>query len=443
MSNNSGWYDENWYAPLKGNEAEALPQQDTAEKPKKKRTALWISLSVLLVICLLIGTSLAFRGTGRTAIDIPVSTDDGTNFSGRSYQSGDDSDGSLPDSSEDFFNNYFTSTTTETAEVNIERAEVPIDFTLETVSASGEELSLQELYSQNSSCVVGIMGFINGRSGYYWGTGVVISSDGLIVTNTHVIEDCDSATVILYDESEYEAKLVGADSISDIAVLKIEAAGLDCAEFGDSTELSVGDRVAAIGNPLGSTFISTMTDGIISAIERGVTYNGRNISLLQTNTALNEGNSGGPLFNMYGQVIGITNMKMMSSSSTIEGIGFAIPSATVKTVVNSILENGEYRGRTSIGITVGTVPAEAMEKYGMPEGLYVSSVTEGTDAEAKGVAAGDVLTEVNGQPVTTTDEVAAIKDAFAVGDTLHMRFWRDGEYYEVDVMLMDTLDVYK
>ena len=142
---------------------------------------------------------------------------------------------------------------------------------------------------------------------------MILSEDGLILTNTHVIDGCDTAKVELFDKTEYDARLVGADTISDIAVLKIDADGLTAASFGESKDLAVGDKVAAIGNPLGEAFRMTLTDGIISAIERGVSYKGRSMTLLQTNTAINEGNSGGALFNMYGQVIGITNMKMMSS----------------------------------------------------------------------------------------------------------------------------------
>ena len=147
----------------------------------------------------------------------------------------------------------------------------------------------------------------------------------------------------------------------------------------------MGDKVAAIGNPLGETFRMTLTDGIISAIERGISYNGHSMTLLQTNTAINEGNSGGALFNMYGQVIGVTNMKMMSSYSSIEGIGFAIPSSTVATVVDSLVKYGEVIGRAAIGITVGPVPQNAMSYYSLPEGLYVSAVNENSDAAAKGI----------------------------------------------------------
>ena len=273
-------------------------------------------------------------------------------------------------------------------------------------------------------------------------TFLYLGEDGLILTNTHVIDGCDTAKVELFDKTEYDARLVGADTISDIAVLKIDADGLTAASFGESKDLAVGDKVAAIGNPLGEAFRMTLTDGIISAIERGVSYKGRSMTLLQTNTAINEGNSGGALFNMYGQVIGITNMKMMSSYSSIEGIGFAIPSSTVQGVVNSLIRDGEVRGRPSIGITVGGIPASAKEKYGLPDGLYVSGVQENSDAAKQGIKVGDIITEVNFQPVTTTDEISDIKNTLEVGDAMIFKLWRDGETFEVSVMLMDTNDLY-
>ena len=279
-------------------------------------------------------------------------------------------------------------------------------------------------------------------TGYNWGTGVVLSSDGLVLTNTHVIGDCDSAEVVLQGEDRYDAVLVGADTISDLAVLKIEKDGLTPAEFGDSTRLSVGDKVAAIGNPLGDEFTRTLTDGIISAIDRDISYNGRNMALIQTNAALNEGNSGGALFNMHGQVVGITNMKMMSSFSSIEGIGFAIPSSTVKKVVASLVEFGEVKGRPSIGITVGEIPDNALEHYSMPEGLYVAAVSEGSDAEKQGIRVGDVITAVDGQNVTTTGEVVAMKDAHQVGDQMTFSIWRPEGSLEISITLMDTNDIY-
>ena len=190
------------------------------------------------------------------------------------------------------------------------------------------------------------------------------------------------------------------------------------------------------------TAIAALTNGIISAIDRGLNYNGRTMSLLQTNTAINQGNSGGALFNMYGQVVGITNMKMMSYYSSIEGIGFAIPSTTVKTVVDSLAANGEVRGRPSIGITVGAIPEDVSGHYDIPAGLYVSGVQENSDAQAKGVQVGDILTAVNGTPVSTTEEVSQIKDSMQVGDSMVLSLWRDGESLEVDIELMDTNDLY-
>ena len=351
-------------------------------------------------------------------------------------------DGEMPEDWDEFFANYYQDVDTASAEVNIARGELPDSFKLQIKPAAGKELSLQELYEKCSPSIVAISGYIDGQSGYNWGTGVILSAAGLILTHTHVIDTCDRATVTLYDDREFEARLIGYDTISDIAVLKIEATGLTPAEFGESASLRVGDRVAAIGNPLGDNFRSTLTDGIISAISRDISYKGRTMTLLQTNTALNEGNSGGALFNMYGQVVGITNMKMMSSFSSIEGIGFAIPTSTVETVVNSMVRYGEVRGRPSIGVTVGGIPPEAMAQYKLPSGLYITDVLESSDAWKQGVRPGDILTEVNHIPVSTTTEVNDIKNQYGVGDSLHFTIWRNGEILEFDVLLMDTNDLY-
>ncbi|MEI3100698.1 MAG: trypsin-like peptidase domain-containing protein [Oscillospiraceae bacterium] len=347
----------------------------------------------------------------------------------------------MPDDWEDYFRNYFEDAQTTTVNTNIPRADLEPGFTIE-LQEQGEELSLQQLYERCADTIVAITGTVEDESGYYWGTGVIASPDGLIVTNAHIIDGCDSAKVTLYNDESYEAKLVGVDGISDLALLKIDAEGLPAAVFGDVSSIAVGDEVAAIGNPLGEDFRSTLTNGIISAIDRGLNYNGRTMSLLQTNTAINQGNSGGALFNMYGQVVGITNMKMMSYYSSIEGIGFAIPSSTVKSVVDSLAANGEVRGRPSIGITVGAIPEDVSSHYDIPSGLYVSGVQENSDAQLKGVQVGDILTAVNGQEVYTTEDVAAIKDALAVGDTMTLSLWRDGETIEVEIELMDTNDLY-
>ena len=399
-----------WYAPL---------ERPKTEKKKKrsKSTWLWIGLPVLVLV-LIVGTSLAFAGTGSTA------------------------PGAMPSDWSDYLENFYQSSQSDTLETSIERTVLEQPFTLPLAQPGEQELSLQELYAACADSIVGITAYPEDQDGYYWGTGVIADEAGLIVTNAHVIEGCASAEVTLYNNESYEALLVGADAVSDLALLKIDCSGLPAASFGDISSLSVGDPVAAIGNPLSEEFRSTLTNGIISAIDRGMNYNGHTMSLLQTNAAINEGNSGGALFNMYGQVVGITNMKMMSYFSSIEGIGFAIPSSTVKAVVDQLAENGEVRGRPSIGITVGAIPQEAVENYELPEGLYISAVAENSDAAAQGIREGDILLAIDGQSVSTTEEVAAIRDTKGVGDSLRFTIWRQGETFEVDVRLMDTNDIY-
>lgn len=431
MSNNN-WYDNSdWYEPLHTDAVSG------SSKPKKRGwTKARIGGIIALVLVLLVGSSLLFANTGGSSVSFSWNS----NGKSGSWSSGNNQE--MPDSKEKFFESFYQSTDTDSAVINIPTVDADTSYTLELNEPGEAELDLKTLYEQCAPSIVAIYGYVDGQTGYYWGTGVILSEDGLILTNTHVIDGCDTAKVELFDKTEYDAKLVGADTISDIAVLKIDADGLTAASFGESKDLAVGDKVAAIGNPLGEAFRMTLTDGIISAIERGVSYKGRSMTLLQTNTAINEGNSGGALFNMYGQVIGITNMKMMSSYSSIEGIGFAIPSSTVQGVVNSLIRDGEVRGRPSIGITVGGIPASAKEKYGLPDGLYVSGVQENSDAAKQGIKVGDIITEVNFQPVTTTDEISDIKNTLEVGDAMIFKLWRDGETFEVSVMLMDTNDLY-
>ena len=345
----------------------------------------------------------------------------------------------------DFFDHYYDASNTITGENDIPRAELEPDVRLTTapVPDETEELTLRELYERCIPSVVGITAMVPDGSGYFWGTGIILTEDGYIVTNTHILDGTDSVTVTLWDDRELEAKLVGADNVSDLAVLKVEAEGLTPAEF-CGTAVSVGDAVAALGNPLGEELRGTLTDGIISAINRDVSYNSHSMTLLQTNAAINEGNSGGPLLNMYGQVVGITNMKMMGTSaySAIEGIGFAIPTSTIQEVVNQLLRNGRVTGRAAIGVTIGPIPEDAAAAYSLPDGLYVVSVAEGSDAAAKGLVEGDVITAIDGQGVTTTAQVGEIIAGLEVGDTITMTVYRNGETFDVEVALVETSDIY-
>ena len=410
---------QDWYAPL---EEHTSPESE--KKKRKPGKASWrIGGAILLVVLLIAASSLIFSGSNQRT-EAPYISGDG-----------------MPDDWNDYLDNYYQVTESKDAEIKLPRAELAPDFKVTLSNEHGKELSLQELYDQCSKSIVAIKGYQDGVDGYYWGSGIILSKDGLILTNTHVIENCDTASVTLFDNSSYDAALVGADSTSDIAVLRIEATGLTPASFGDSAELAIGDKVAAIGNPLGETFRMTLTDGIISAIDRGISYNGHSMTLLQTNTAINEGNSGGALFNMYGQVIGVTNMKMMSSYSSIEGIGFAIPSSTIAAVADSLMQYGEVRGRTAIGITVGAIPENVTSHYDLPTGLYVSAVEEKSDAAAKGIQQGDIITAVNGSPASATSDILTVKNTLSVGDTITFTMWRDGETFDVDVTLVDENDL--
>jgi serine protease Do len=422
------WYDtDDWYAPLK-------PDIDDADEKKEKRRKRFRIIGSLIVL-----TALLFS-TGLSLTNLIKKSSAVRN---RPETENDELPAEYPDDYMEFFGRYYAPVETKQSVINIPRSDVHMDFELMLERPKETELTLQQLYANCSPSVVAIAGYQKGIVGYNWGTGIILSENGLILTNTHVIDQCDRADVIFADNVTYTAELIGADSASDIALLKIEAYDLSAASFGDSVFLVVGDSVAAIGNPLGDDFTRTLTNGIISAIDRDVLHEGHKMTLLQTNTALNEGNSGGALFNMYGQVVGITNMKMISASSGIEGIGFAIPSSTVKTVVSSLLMDGQVKGRPSIGISVGEIPDEAAEKYCLPAGLYVASVTKDTDAWKKGLREGDIILEADGTPVRKTSELNNIKNKLQVGDSISFKLWRNGKELRLSIVLMDTNEVYK
>ena len=345
----------------------------------------------------------------------------------------------------DYFADYYDASAPAASEPNkLPAAETGTGVTV-TLSPrpEGEAMSLSEVYAKCSESVAAITSEREDGA-YLWGSGIIMTADGYILTNAHMLEGAVSATVTLWDDREYEAGLVGVDSPSDLAVLKIEAVGLPAAEFAAETP-SVGEAVTAIGNPLGPELRGTMTDGIISALSRDITYTGHPMTLIQTNAAINEGNSGGALFNMYGQVVGMTSMKLVGAyaGSSIEGIGFAIPAETMKAVADELIASGMVRGRPALGVTVGAIPAAAAEHYGIPAGLYISSVAPGSDAEAKGLRAGDIIVSAEGENTGSTEALTeAIADK-GVGQAVSLRVYRyGGETLYIDVLLMDRAELY-
>ena len=307
-----------------------------------------------------------------------------------------------------------------------------------TFSDEEDALCLQDIYSSVIDSVVSISSMTS--SGTSSGTGIIMSSDGYVITNHHVITGALVISVLTNDNQEFEAALVGSDEMSDLAVLKIDARGLQAAEFGDSSKLRVGDSVVAIGDPLGVQLRGTMTNGIISAINRDLTVGDRTMTLIQTNAALNNGNSGGPLINCYGQVIGINTVKMSSyysASATVEGLGFAIPISVAKPIIDELIENGYVAGRPAIGISGDSLPSYYRTYYRLPDGVYVTSVNEGSDAKAKGIREGDIVTAINGEKICSIDELNTVKNQYAAGDEVTLTVYRSGTYYEVTVTLID------
>lgn len=311
----------------------------------------------------------------------------------------------------------------------VPRTGVGGDARLELEDRAEQVLTAREVYD---ACIAGVV-YIQARddSGFISsGSGVVMSADGYIITNAHVIAGASCVRVVLQDNRVLEAGLVGAHEDYDLAVLKVEADGLSAARFCSSAHLRVGDEVMAIGNPLGSTLRGTMTQGIVSAINRSVDLDGTTMSLVQTTAALNPGNSGGALINDRGQVVGITTMKMMSRYETIEGLGFAIPSRLVKGVVNQLIATGQAK-TPALGITVIFDLAE----YG---GLKVLKVEENSDAWAKGLRPSDVIVAVNGVPMTDDSVLVSMKEELGVDESLVLTVDRDGARLDFEITLMDA-----
>ena len=387
------------------------PQPDTApeapQKPKKNRTG--AKVTALVLSCALVGGAMGFGGSA--------------------------------------LQNHLAAKNADTEEA--QQASVVYEGSRETSVINiaqidtSKEMTPAEVYAQNVNSTVGIRTSITTN---YWGyqtqaaaagSGFILSADGYILTNYHVVEDSNSITVSLYDGTEYDATLVGCDKSNDIAVLKIDAEGLTPVVLGDSDNLNVGDQVVAIGNPLGELTFS-LTTGVVSALNREVTLSSNvTMNLIQTDCAINSGNSGGALFNLYGEVIGITNAKYSSSSSSseasIDNIGFAIPLNHVKNIVKSIIETGSIT-KPYIGVTVSSVSSEA-QGYGLPTGAAVRSVEADSPAAKAGLEENDIITEVDGTAITSSTELVNYVGEKTPGDELTFKVYRQGEELELTVTI--------
>jgi serine protease Do len=308
---------------------------------------------------------------------------------------------------------------------------------------SGRVLTIPEIAEKVTPSTVGVVttvGSVYGTANYS-GTGIIMSEDGYIITNNHVINNADTITITLMDGTTYNAKLVGGDARSDLAVVKIDAKGLKPAEFGDSDALRVGDLAVAIGNPLGLELMGTVTDGIISAINRDVVVEERTMTLIQTNAAINAGNSGGPLINQYGQVIGINTLKMQDYYTNVEGLGFAIPTNTAKEIIDELIAYGYVKGRPAIGISGYALDEYRARRYNYPLGMVVTYVSPKSDAYAKGLQVYDIITKAQGKEVRSSEDINRIKEQYVAGDEFTFTVFRSGKYLDITFKLMDEAEL--
>ncbi|MEG2569985.1 MAG: trypsin-like peptidase domain-containing protein [Clostridia bacterium] len=302
-------------------------------------------------------------------------------------------------------------------------------------SANGR-LSIKEVAKKVRTSVVGVIsegGADFSSSGV--GSGIIMSADGYIITNNHVVEGMSKISVVTDAGKNYPAKVIGTDSRTDLAVLKITATGLPVAVFGNSDKLEQGDVAVAIGNPAGIQLQNTVTSGIISAINRDIIIEDREMTLIQTDASINPGNSGGPLVNEFGQVIGINTVKI--GISYYEGLGFAIPINTVKPIVDERISRGYIKGRPSIGINGSSISERDAQYMGLVPGMYIEYVHPNSDAFKKGLQRGDIITKMNGTPLTSREEVKKVRDKFKAGDTVKLTVFRNGQTKDFNIILMD------
>lgn len=403
-----------WYVPPQGREVvecyvhrDVLPAsiRPREEVKKRSRRGLWVFLALLALLLVLVTLGFVLRERpadggdlehdGEASSIVDIFTEDGT---------------------------------------HIPRDRDYTDILLPVRQEHGAELTIQEVYLKCNPSTVLVVAE-HGLSGASVGTGVIMSEDGYIITNAHVIAGGESCWIALDTGETFDALLVGYSTEEDIAVLKAkDAHGLTAAEFGDSELVLVGDDVYAIGNPLGVELRGTLTEGIVSAINRNILMEGRTFTVLQTTAALNNGNSGGPLINRYGQVVGINTLKMTDTGqpgeATVEGLGFALPISDVCFVVNDIIATGKFHGAPMLGITV--VTADTTDGS---TAVVIYEVVEGYDAYEQGLRSDDVILKANGRDVYVTSDLLAARRECRVGDTMALVIYRDGEILDFEITL--------
>ncbi len=411
-----------WYMPQeKEPEPEGIPLipvrekgdvgiwHEAAKREKKRRRNIWLFIGCLAVVAALVIGGVIWNSNRTKPEDEPLTPDEGDSAS----------------SIVDIFK--------PTPQTTIPRVKGDPSVRLVISDREVEELTAKEIYRKVNPSVVTVVAEEN--QGASIGTGVIMTSDGYILTNAHVISGGKSCWIALDTGATYDVQLVGYDEKEDLAVLKaVDARNLPCAEFGDADKLEVGDKAYAIGNPLGVELRGTLTDGIISAVDRQIEVKDGVMTMIQTTAALNNGNSGGPLINAAGQIIGINTLKMSNSGwegeATVEGLGFAIPISSACFVVNDLIAQGEFRGVPTIGITVITNRDDNGDTH-----VEVYSVEPDYGAADAGVREGDIIIAADGRPVTQTSDLLAVRRNHVIGDTIVLTLRRGEETLEVSVVL--------
>ena len=314
---------------------------------------------------------------------------------------------------------------------------------VQTLKVDGsKQMTMSEVYASNVNSVVSIN--VSATSTNYFGqtvqtaasgTGFLITEDGYILTNHHVVNGASSVSVTLYNGESYDAKVIGSDEDYDIAVLKIDVTGATPVVLGDSSKLAIGESVAAVGNPLGELTFS-MTEGIVSCVNRAINVDGTPFNMIQVDCSINPGNSGGPLFNSYGEVVGIVSAKYSSySNTTVEGIGFAIPINDVVSLVKDIMTNGYVTNKAYMGITPQTMTAQMAQqyRYDVTKGVFVCSVDPDSAADKAGLKLGDVITKMDDKDIASYEDLVAAKKSYSAGDTVTLTVYRGGKTMELQL----------